>query len=497
MAINTNSTCVQERYGGVKRSTLRNLLFSMLFFGLVIGLIFPFFTRIVLNTERALSFIFISMCILAGLLVGTFNFLIFRITVSRELDRIQQGMIHVNENIATAKISKDECENQCKLTITSADIIGDIIQVFNNMTEEIFNRLELESETRALNENLIKSVELEDVAKAILQRMSEVVDAKGGLLYGGTIEKMDLLADYGVDKTVQILDPIKDELGPVNLALSSGKIQTFSKNDGWEWFSQSTPLGKFKPNSILLIPLLAKQRPVGLVILACGEQKQNERQEKKIETLRTFAAPYLDNSMLHQKIKDLAAVDDLTRILNRRFGMRRLKEEFSRATRHGIPLSVMMIDIDHFKNFNDTFGHNAGDAVLTVVASILSSGLRAEDMVCRYGGEEFLLFLSGAGMNDSATTAERIRRNIEVEVIKWGNSNLSISVSIGVATYPVVRVSVCEELITYADKALYIAKESGRNQVVVNDGSRTILYSDLELLNQTKKSDTGLKKKRK
>lgn len=486
MAIDKNSEIVQDKYGGVKKSTFKNLLYSMLGFGAIVGLIFPFFSRIVLNSEKALSLIFFSMCLVAGLVVGVLNFVIFRIIVSRELNRVQKGMDHVNENIALANALEDGCENQCLLEITSADIIGDITQAFNSMTKEIFNRLELESETRALNENLIKSVELEEVAQTMLRKMCDVMDAKGGLLYGGAIEKMDLLADYGVDKSEQLLGSIKEEFGPVNQALSSGNIHVFSKYDGWDWFSQSSPLGKFKPSSMLLVPLMAKQRPVGLVILASGSQKPNEKQKKKLEVLRSFAAPYLDNAILHKKISELAAIDDLTMIMNRRFGMRRLREEFSRSTRHGSPMSVMMIDIDHFKNFNDTFGHNAGDAVLKVVAEILGSSLRSEDMVCRYGGEEFLLLLSGAGMNDSAIAAERIRRVVEAQVIKWGSSSLSVTISIGVATYPIVKASVCEELVTYADKALYIAKESGRNQVVLNDGYKTILFTDLELLEHSK-----------
>lgn len=479
----TNS---HDKYGGVKKSTLQNLMYTMLAFGLLVGMIFPFFARAVLDTEKALSWSFITMCLLAGLLVGSFNFMIFRIIVSRELTRVQQGMDHVNESIVNANVLEDGCENQCLLEITSADIIGDITQAFNNMTMQIFNRLELESETRALNEDLIKSVELGDVAHTILLKMSEIMNAKGGLLYGGTIERMTLLADYGVDKSEQLMESFEEEFGPVNQALSSGSIQIFSKNEGWEWFSQSTPLGKFKPSSMLLIPLLAKQRPVGLIILACGTKKPNERQTKKLEALRSFAAPNLDNSMLHQKITELAAIDDLTMILNRRFGMRRLREEFSRSARHGSPISVVMIDIDHFKTFNDTFGHNAGDAVLKVVASVLSANLRSEDMVCRYGGEEFLLLLAGAGMNDSAIIAERIRRVIAAEEIKWGDRRLSITISVGIATYPIVRASVSEELVTYADKALYAAKDLGRNQVVLNDGQQTIQFSDLELPEQTR-----------
>ena len=472
-------------YGAVKNSTIRNLLIFMLVFGLVVGVIFPFFAKIVLNTDQALSAFFISMCLIAGLLVGFANFLIFRLIVSRELKRVQLGMDNVNEKITTADILKEKCENNCILEITSADIIGDIEKSFNDMTEEIFSRLELESETREMNESLVKSVELEDVAKIILKKLCAVIDAKGGLLYGGSIGEMALLANNGIDKTDRLVKILGEGMGPVNQALNTGQILLFSNPQDWEWVSQSTPLGKLQPGSIVLLPLMAKQRPVGLSIMACDLQEVNPAQMKKLESLRTIAAPYLDNSMLHQKITELAAIDDLTLILNRRFGMRRLREEFSRSARHGSPMSVLMIDIDHFKNFNDTFGHDAGDAVLKVVASILNSNLRTEDMVCRYGGEEFLLLLSGAGMNDSAVIGERIRRVIEAEQIKWAGSSLSIAVSIGVATYPIVRASVCEELITYADKALYVAKESGRNQVVINDGIRTIPYSDLELATQS------------
>jgi diguanylate cyclase (GGDEF)-like protein len=354
------------------------------------------------------------------------------------------------------------------------------------MTTEIFNRLELEGETRALNESLIKSVELRDVAGVILEKMCGVTKAKAGLLYGGSLEKIDLLANYGIDRTDDLVDSFKEEMGPVNQALLSGTIQVFSNKDGWEWFSQTTPLGKFKPASLLLIPLMAKQRSVGLIILACGSEKPNEEKLKKLETLSTISAPNLDNAMLHQKVTELAAIDDLTMILNRRFGVKRLREEFSRSARHGSPVSILMIDIDHFKSFNDTYGHNAGDAVLKKVASLLNTNLRMEDMVCRYGGEEFLILLTGAGMNDSAIMAERVRRVIASEEFKWSGSKLSISISIGVATYPIVRASVCEELITSADKALYAAKEYGRNQVVTNNGQKMIQFSDMDLAENIK-----------
>ncbi|MCD6577398.1 MAG: sensor domain-containing diguanylate cyclase [Anaerolineaceae bacterium] len=481
MAFDTKLSKQQEKYGSVKRSVLRNLLLSMLAFGLFVGLIFPPFAKTILNTDKAYSPIFISLCVVAGLLVGIFNFFIFRILVSRELNLIQKGMRHVHENIADVEVLEENCISECTLDITSADIIGDISISFNSMTHEVFKRLELDGESQILNSKLMHSTELENVADTILSRMAAVMGAKAGLLYGGKLEKMQLLSDFGVDKTDEIINILTDRFGPIEKALKTGNILSYSQLDGWEWFSQSTPLGSFRPGSILLIPLMTKQQSVGLVVLACGIQRPSPQQKKTLETLRSFAAPYLDNSILHKRITELAAIDDLTNILNRRFGMRRLKEEYSRASRHGVPISAVMFDIDHFKNFNDTFGHNAGDAVLKMVASTLQENLRAEDMVCRYGGEEFLMGIAGAGMNDSALITERIRRAVETNHIRWGNKQLSVTISSGVATYPVVRASICEELITAADKALYAAKEFGRNQVTVNDGTQILRFSDLKL----------------
>ena len=481
MAINTDESKQHGKYGTVRRSVLRNLLLSMLMFGLFVGLIFPPFARIILDTDKAYTPVFISSCVLAGLLVGIFNFLIFRHLVSRELFLIQKGMNHVNANIADAEVLDEDCVSECILEITSADIIGDISLSFNNMTQEIFKRLELDGETRQFNSKLMHSVEIKDVSDIILKIMAAVMSAKAGLLYGGKIEKMQLFSHFGVDKTDGITSFLAGQFGPIEKALKSEEILSYTQLDGWEWFSQSTPLGSFRPGSILLVPLMAKQQSVGMVVLACGEQTISPQQKKALEIQRSFAAPYLDNSILHKKITELAAIDDLTNILNRRFGMRRLKEEYSRATRHGVPISAVMIDIDHFKDFNDTFGHNAGDAVLKMVASTLQNNLRAEDMVCRYGGEEFLIGIAGAGMNDSALITERFRRAIETNHISWGDKHLSVTISGGIATYPIVRASVCEELITAADKALYAAKEFGRNQVTVNDGAQILRFSELKL----------------
>jgi hypothetical protein len=184
----------EEKIFNIKRSVLRNLFFSMLAFGLFVGLLFPPFARIVLETDRAYSPIFISMCVGAGLLVGILNFIIFRRTVSKELSLIQKGMNHVNENIAIVEVLEDDCLEECTLEINSADIIGEISTSFNYMTNEIFKRLMLEGEARALNTNLSHNVELDDVSKTILKSLSAIVEAKAGLLYRGGENKLELLS---------------------------------------------------------------------------------------------------------------------------------------------------------------------------------------------------------------------------------------------------------------------------------------------------------------
>jgi len=204
---------------------------------------------------------------------------------------------------------------------------------------------------------------------------------------------------------------------------------------------------------------------VGLAILAADVDELPQEQRAVLEALRDQGGPYLQNAVLHGKLKALAAVDELTGVLNRRFGLRRLEEEFSRSMRHGLPLSVMMLDVDHFKRFNDDFGHDAGDEVLRRVAQAMEGSARSADVVCRYGGEEFLLVAAGTGSRDAGAVAHRLRRLVETTVVPFDGKQLSVTISAGIASWPIVTASTPRELITAADEALYEAKRRGRNCV--------------------------------
>ncbi len=144
-----------------------------------------------------------------------------------------------------------------------------------------------------------------------------------------------------------------------------------------------------------------------------------------------------------------------------------LEREVRRAARAAQSLGVLMIDLDHFKNFNDTYGHDAGDAVLRETGLSLSRGIRAEDFVCRFGGEEFVVILPTANLEAACARAERLRLKMkELTILHHGRSMGMLTVSIGVAVFPEHGLSP-KELMAAADAALYEAKRGGRDQVSV------------------------------
>ena len=167
---------------------------------------------------------------------------------------------------------------------------------------------------------------------------------------------------------------------------------------------------------------------------------------------------------LQEQLRQQAMHDSLTGLFNRRYLDEMLERELARAKREGPPLTVMMLDIDYFKKLNDTYGHQAGDEVLRCLADLLRDHSRAEDIPCRYGGEEFLLVLPNMGRDDALSRAEQWRHEFEVMRMRFGKDTLSSTISIGIATFP-DHGHTRDTLIEAADKALYAAKHNGRNRV--------------------------------
>jgi len=237
-------------------------------------------------------------------------------------------------------------------------------------------------------------------------------------------------------------------------------IRYFLKEERVNYLSQ---LG-----SLALIPLILEDEVWGIIVMFCGESAATRiKNEEDFFLLLIAQASIALGSAIH---RGLASVDRLTQLYNRTFLQKRCIEEIEFCDRQLLPMSLMMIDIDHFKEINDTYGHKEGDMVLKKVAQILSKGVRLTDLCARYGGEEFVVVLPGIAESpsDKFSIAERLRQSVErSDFVVLQDKHLALTISIGVTIrrYPEDKDTDMDELIVRADKLLYKAKNEGRNKV--------------------------------
>jgi len=187
----------------------------------------------------------------------------------------------------------------------------------------------------------------------------------------------------------------------------------------------------------------------------------------------------------NEKLLKLSVTDDRTNLLNDRYLRRRLQEEFKRAVRYGTPLSVMVLDLDHFKQINDKYGHDCGDQVLKEFGRVVIENAREIDIVGRFGGEEFLMILPNTSGIPAAIVAERVRKAAEEHVYKHKEFLVRVTVSAGLASVPANREVRTEvDLLKAADNALYRAKQASRNKVILDRASMPsdILDGDLSAI---------------
>ncbi len=227
------------------------------------------------------------------------------------------------------------------------------------------------------------------------------------------------------------------------------------------------------PLAYTCLPLVAHGEATGLLFLARPEGSGNAAGQPLTartvvaSTLAEQSALALANIRLRDTLRSQSVRDPLTGLFNRRYMEETLEREIRRAERSGAPLCLMMLDLDHFKQFNDTFGHSAGDALLRELGGILRSNVRAGDIACRFGGEEFVLILPEAPLSCAQQRAEQLREAARhLQVSHMGESLGSVTVSVGLAAFPEHGGSG-EALLEAADGALYRAKAEGRDRVVV------------------------------
>jgi diguanylate cyclase (GGDEF)-like protein/PAS domain S-box-containing protein len=224
----------------------------------------------------------------------------------------------------------------------------------------------------------------------------------------------------------------------------------------------------------LCVPLVAQGVSLGILHIRFLSYATPSRKAAELAAKPRLAvaiaenlALALANLKLRETLQNQAIRDPLTGLYNRRYLEETMDREIHRSRRLKAPLGVVMMDLDHFKAFNDAFGHGAGDALLSALAHVITAGIRSEDIICRYGGEEFLLVLPGASLKTTWERAENVRQAVKALQVKYqGRFLKSTTISLGVAIFP-DHGHTAEEVITAADAALYQAKQAGRDRVEI------------------------------
>jgi len=223
--------------------------------------------------------------------------------------------------------------------------------------------------------------------------------------------------------------------------------------------------------AFVCIPVMANGETLGVLhLVRLDGEDLDQSQLRMAAVISERMALAVANIRLREELKAQSIRDPLTGLFNRRFMEESLDRELQRANRDQSTIGAIMLDIDHFKLFNDTFGHDGGDAILKEFTAVLAAGTRAEDIVCRYGGEEFLILLPGASLEDTRRRAESLLASIRnMAVVSRGRKLGPVSASMGVAVYPKHGAGVAS-LIAAADDALYQAKKRGRDRFMLAAG---------------------------
>jgi diguanylate cyclase (GGDEF)-like protein len=340
---------------------------------------------------------------------------------------------------------------------------------------ETCDREALEKQINALQElievarSVASTLDLDSVLQAILISAMHFAAAPAGsvALYDSRKRELTLHAHAGL--SADFIKKERWEVTPGGLteqALNAGEI-LFVEDTGQTTFFKNPIALKEGIRSLICIPLKVNDGIVGVLYLDDFVPRQFDREKMKLlAILASFAAMAIFNAKLHSRTKIMAITDGLTGLHNHRYFQQMFKLELGRAKRYRKPLSLIMLDVDDFKKFNDAFGHATGDQILTIIGDIITRTLRRVDYAFRYGGEEFVVLLPETRLDSALQVAERLRERIanETAEAKHLKAPRGVTVSTGVVTYP-DNGSTREKLFTLVDGLLYRAKEEGKNRV--------------------------------
>ena len=317
--------------------------------------------------------------------------------------------------------------------------------------------------------DLTSILEVDNLINSYLNTLIGQLRIKNTFLYlhdDNSSAELTMMKAKGVDE---------DELSNLKFHITDTIVkEVFQKNQPVIIADELTSLKEIEKFRMLdaevITPLIHSHKLIGLLVLGMkiNGEPYNQTDIEMVTLITNIVAVAIANARLYEKVKESSITDELTTLFNYRYFRIRLRDEVFRSQRTNRPISLIILDVDNFKNYNDTLGHPAGDQVLKQIASILKSCIRDTDVGARYGGEEFCVIMPEENQDGARALCERLRQRVEdypffkEEIQPLGK----LTVSLGAATYP-TDAAMIKELLVRADKALYRAKNNGRNQFCI------------------------------
>jgi len=420
------------------------------------------------RTLRIRAYIFFTLAVLISLIGMLYIFYLYRKNIVEPLQRITS---------ATQKMAQGQFE---KLSVKSSIEIGRLAENFNSMGEILNERLkELEDSIQReqavirrlniLNElsgSIASKLKVDEVLETILSSSKTLVKSEVGavVLIDRFSHHITHFTSSPVEKMGEIRNFAEDIINELINKKMSIRSNIPSKDKEFKDILENV---KIKINNFLAVPILIEEQILGGIIFInkMGGEEFTMEDEDNALMVSFQAAMAIEKSFYHEEVENLARTDGLTGLNNHRTFHEQLDIELKRVRRFGGHLALLLIDIDFFKKFNDTYGHQGGDVALKELAGVLKRNLRGIDSAGRYGGEEFTVILPQTDLNGAIKTAERIKKEVSSHPIVINGAKAHLTVSIGISIFPDDAMDK-EDLIKAADDALYMAKRTGRNKIV-------------------------------
>jgi diguanylate cyclase (GGDEF)-like protein len=394
---------------------------------------------------------------------------------SAELRQLTNEMVGTEQTLLAERVAQRSEQTARTLTVSALALLISaslIIAAFTLVKREMGSRLRTQAALTRKHEET-----------ALLLKLAELLQASRTLEEACTVITRFAPQFFGNEPGSMFLFDQGHKLLEQRSAWGSGELPAsralFAAEDCWalrrgqlHWYDPTAVRMPCKhvqepaPASSLCQPLLAQGEVLGILHITSAHALPDDVRERGAIVGEQLSMA-LANLALREKLRNQSIRDPLTGLFNRRYTEETMEREIHRASRSAETLAVLMIDVDHFKQFNDRFGHEAGDQVLCEIGKVLTSHTRGSDMVSRMGGEELLVVLPGARGDDAEKKAQELRSEIaKLRIVHAGRDLGEVTISIGVAIHP-QHGSTTIELLRVADAALYTAKREGRDRVVV------------------------------